>query len=198
MAQSYLELLGHVVTAVHAVKESGDLGAALQKGGFAKERVAEGEKLAHEAEELLRKKIDVIGEDRTREHAFHAASQEVEMWMQTVAFKVKKAVCRLPSMFQSQLTPSKFGAATHWRSIRQRDNVLAAASRPVPDWPSTWNGIWCSGVRGKILPSPIRVILIPNSRRRDSLTAAIPCTPLTSIPASSSGRISFIMVMYLT
>lgn len=92
MAQSYLHLLGHVVAASFSIKESGDLAAALQKGGFGKERVAAGEELAHAAEELMAQKVETIGEDRTREHAFHAASQEVEMWMQTVAFLVKKAV----------------------------------------------------------------------------------------------------------
>ncbi len=92
MAESYLQLLGHVVSAVHGIKESGDLAAALTKGGFAKDRATAGDKLAHDAEALIRQKIDTIGEDRTREHAIHAATQEVEMWMQTVAFKVKKAV----------------------------------------------------------------------------------------------------------
>lgn len=92
MPSSYVQLLGHVVTAVHAIGESGDLAAALAKGGFAKSRAAEGKKLAHEAEDLIREKIDAIGEDRTREHAVHAATQEVEMWMQTVNFAVKKAV----------------------------------------------------------------------------------------------------------
>lgn len=92
MAESYIHLLGHVVSAVHGIKESGDLAAALSKGGFGKDRVAAGEKLAHEAEDLLRQKIVEIGEDRTREHAMHGAVQEVEMWMQTVTFRVKKAV----------------------------------------------------------------------------------------------------------
>lgn len=92
MPSSYLHLLGHVVTAAHSIGESGDLAAALSKGGFAKDRAAEGEKLAHAAEELMREKVDTIGEDRPREHAVHVAAQEVEMWMQTVTFQVKKAV----------------------------------------------------------------------------------------------------------
>lgn len=92
MAQSYLLLLAHAVTAVHAAKESGDLGAALAKANFGKERIAEGDKLAHDAEALIARKVETIGEDRTREHAMHAAVQELEMWMQTVTFLVKKAV----------------------------------------------------------------------------------------------------------
>jgi len=92
MAQSYVLLLAHAVTAVHAVKESGDLGAALAKANFGKERIAEGEKLSHDAEALIARKVETIGEDRTREHALHAAVQELEMWWQTVAFLVKKNV----------------------------------------------------------------------------------------------------------
>ena len=92
MAQSYLELLGHVVTASHSIKESGDLAAGLQKAGFGKDRAAAGAKLAHAAEDLIKQKVEQIGEDRTREHALHWATQELEMWMQTVTYRVKKSV----------------------------------------------------------------------------------------------------------
>lgn len=92
MLNSYYHVLGHVVAATFACRESGDLLAALQKGGFAKERVTEGEKLWHTGEELVRAKIDAVGEDRIREHSVHAATAEVEMWLQTAVYEVKKAV----------------------------------------------------------------------------------------------------------
>ena len=92
MVNSYYHVLGHVVAATFACRESGDLLAALQKGGFSKELVGEGEALWHEGEELVRAKIDAVGEDRIREHSVHAAAEEVEMWLQTAQFQVKKAV----------------------------------------------------------------------------------------------------------
>jgi hypothetical protein len=92
MPNAYYQVLGHVFTAVHACKESGELQAVLQKGGLPKSATGEGEQLAHRAEDLIRKKVDAVGEDRIREHSVHASASEVEMWMQTVAFRVKKAV----------------------------------------------------------------------------------------------------------
>lgn len=92
MLNSYYHVLGHVVAATFATRESGDLVAALAKGGFAKERIAEGEKLWHEGEELVRQKIDLVSEDRIREHSVHAATAELEMWLQTAVFQTKKVV----------------------------------------------------------------------------------------------------------
>ena len=92
MSLSYLEALGHIVVATHGAADSGGLVEQVGKGGFAKDRFAKGEELAATAEKLVRKKVDHVGEDRTREHAYHAATQELEMWLQTVHARVKREV----------------------------------------------------------------------------------------------------------
>lgn len=92
MANSYYHLVGHLVVAVHACRESAELSSALQKNGFKKDQVEAGAKLAERAEHLIEEKVDKIGEDRIREHSMHAAAAEVEMWIQTVAFQVKRTV----------------------------------------------------------------------------------------------------------
>lgn len=105
MVHSYLHLLGQVLTATFAARESGDLSAALTKGGLSKDAIAAGEKLASKAEQLIREKIDTIGEDRTHEHAMHAATQELEMWMQTVSFLAKKSIGEEDSLRSLLLAP---------------------------------------------------------------------------------------------
>lgn len=92
MVNSYLLQLAQVLIATHAAAESGDLSAALAKGGLSKEEVGRGAKLAEQAEHLIREKIDVTGEDRTQEHVMHVATEQVEMWMQTVQFLAKKSI----------------------------------------------------------------------------------------------------------
>ncbi len=91
MVNSYYHVLGHVAAAVFAAKNSGDLVAALAKGGFDKGQVARGEELVSEAEKLVRRKVDEVGEDRIREHAIHAAAAEVEMWLQAAESKLRRA-----------------------------------------------------------------------------------------------------------
>lgn len=91
MQTSYHQLLAHIAAATFALKESGDLAALLAKGGFSKERHAEGEKLVKRGEHLIEDKVNAVGEDRIREHSLHAAVAEVEMWLQVVGFSVSSA-----------------------------------------------------------------------------------------------------------
>lgn len=115
MLNSYYHVLGHIVAATFACRESGDLAAALAKGGFGKERIAEGEKLWHDGEALVRQKIDVVGEDRIREHSTHAATAELEMWLQTAIYQVKKVVDE--ESLLELVTAEKLHAHEHTTSV---------------------------------------------------------------------------------
>ena len=92
MPLPYYRLLGHCVVAAHALPEGSELPQALAKAGLPKTDITRVGELAEKAEELVEEKLDAVGEDRIHEHGVHAHVEELEMWMQTVRFRLRKAI----------------------------------------------------------------------------------------------------------
>ena len=90
-APMYYQLLGHVLVAAHTAHDYEDIAGDLQKAGFGESKVEAGLELARRGEELIEEKLHLSPDDKNMEHTIHSATTEVEMWMQTVKFRVRKA-----------------------------------------------------------------------------------------------------------
>jgi hypothetical protein len=86
MPLAYYELLGHVYVASHE-----EAAGALRKIGFTGDRIDAGQELAARVEEDIDHAIKEALEDRILEHSVHSSANEVEMWLQTVRFRLRKS-----------------------------------------------------------------------------------------------------------
>lgn len=91
MAQSFFYLLGHAVVAADGFSHSEELIKALKNNGASKELLTDATEMMHRGEALLVKKTESCGEDRIREHGLHFASDEAEMWLESVRRKLKNS-----------------------------------------------------------------------------------------------------------
>ena len=87
----FFELLGHVSIAAMTIDEYEDVAQALSKAGFDASKVKAGLKLSHDGEALIGRRILEFADDRNLEHGIHTASAELEMWLQTLRFRLRKA-----------------------------------------------------------------------------------------------------------
>ena len=92
MPTPFFQLLGHVELVVHTTAHNSEVEEALGAHGFGEDKLAEGRKMANLGEELPDRRSEEAGEDRLIEHEVHNSATEVEMWMQTAEFRLKKAV----------------------------------------------------------------------------------------------------------
>ncbi|MFP4598717.1 MAG: hypothetical protein ACLFVJ_10725 [Persicimonas sp.] len=92
MPVPYYHLLGHIYLAVDACEHESSLASALKKAGFGDDNLARGRKLLEEGLELVDRKAEEVGEDRIYEHNLHGSADEVQMWLSTSAFQLKKAL----------------------------------------------------------------------------------------------------------
>lgn len=90
MPAPYFQLLGHVLLAAHTAEHDEDCAAALKAAGFGHAQIEAGVKLAQLGEELVELRMSETVEDKNLEHSIHAAVYELEMWVQTVAFQLRK------------------------------------------------------------------------------------------------------------
>lgn len=90
MPAPFYQLLGHVFIASHTAKENADARAALKKVGVDKDQIKQGLALAKRGEEIIEQKVRESVVDKTLEHNIHSAMAEVEMWHQTVRFRLRK------------------------------------------------------------------------------------------------------------
>lgn len=90
MANAFYHLLGQLVLAVHTCETQPEIREELSKAAMAKDQIDRARQLLEQAEALVARRLDEE-EDRTTEHGLHAAVAEVEMWMQTTRFRLKKA-----------------------------------------------------------------------------------------------------------
>lgn len=90
MPAPFYQLLGHIFVASHTAKEDASARSALKKVGFDKDQVKQGLALAKRGEEIIEQKVRESVVDKTLEHNIHSAMHEVEMWHQTVRFRLRK------------------------------------------------------------------------------------------------------------
>lgn len=88
MTVPYYQLLGHLVAAQAGFKKSVELKQLLGKGGFGKATLQKLDDLVDTAQKLIAER-DEQHDDRIEAHALHAAATEVEMWMQTVEYRLR-------------------------------------------------------------------------------------------------------------
>ena len=91
MPAPFYLLVGHAFVAADGFGRSAELTQTLAKLGFDKSLAGQAEKLAHDGESLIEARREQH-EDRISEHAMHAAATEVEMWLQTTRFLLKKSL----------------------------------------------------------------------------------------------------------
>ncbi len=120
MLLSYYHLLGHVFVAVHACHSQADAREMLGKVGFGKDLVERGRKLVEEGESLVTRRLDEEGEDRTIEHGLHVAVAELEMWLRSAEYLVKR------KLDNAQLLELVFGHDLH-----AEDHTLTALARGI-------------------------------------------------------------------
>ena len=92
MPTPYFQLLGHVALVVHTCESNPDVASALDAKGFGPSKLKTAQQLLREGEALPDRRDEEVGDERIAEHGVHSAATEVEMWMQTAAFRLKKAV----------------------------------------------------------------------------------------------------------
>lgn len=90
-APYFYQLIGHVFAASHTADHHDDVASALKSAGFGPDKVKQGLSLTKRGEELLDRKLMESPDNKTLEHNMHAAVGEVEMWLQTVKLKMRKA-----------------------------------------------------------------------------------------------------------
>ncbi len=120
MLLAYYHLLGHVFVAVHACHSQADAREMLSKAGFGKDLVERGRKLVEEGEALVTRRLDEEGEDRTIEHGLHIAVSELEMWLRSAEFLVKR------KLDNAQLIELAFGHDLH-----AEEHTLTAIARAI-------------------------------------------------------------------
>ncbi len=91
MPAPFYLLVGHAFVAADGLTHSAELCQTLAKLGFDKSMANKAEGLAQEGEVLIEARREQH-EDRIAEHAMHAAATEVEMWLQTTRFLLKKSL----------------------------------------------------------------------------------------------------------
>lgn len=87
----FFELLGHVTAAAMTADAFEDVAEALNKVGFKLKNIQQGIELSHQGEALIERRILDYADDRNLEHSIHVAAAELEMWLQTVRFRLRKA-----------------------------------------------------------------------------------------------------------
>lgn len=92
MPTPFFQLLGHVELVVQTSQHNPEAKSALQANGFGGDKLAEGHEMIELGETLPDRRNEEAEEDKIMEHGVHSSATEVEMWMQTAAFRVKKAV----------------------------------------------------------------------------------------------------------
>ncbi|MEM1348145.1 MAG: hypothetical protein AAGI01_06300 [Myxococcota bacterium] len=90
-APMFFQLLGHVFLAAHTLALDEEARASIVRSGLDEAQLAKGEALSTLGEELLQRKTLESPDDKTLEHNIHSAVNEVEMWLQTVKFRLRKA-----------------------------------------------------------------------------------------------------------
>ncbi len=92
MPTPYYQLLGHIALADHTRRHTDGVETALDSEGFGEDRWESASRLIERGLELPDRRAEEVAEERITEHEVHSAATEVEMWMQTAAFRLKKAV----------------------------------------------------------------------------------------------------------
>lgn len=92
MAGTYFfHVLGHVYLAAHTAHDDADVSATLKAAGFGPDKIKKGIDYGTRAEELLERKMLESPDNKTLGHNIHAAVADVEMWLQTLKLKMRKA-----------------------------------------------------------------------------------------------------------
>lgn len=86
----YFQLLGHVALAACTADTFEDVTLALKKAGFGPKEISRGLEMLERGEKILASRILDYVDDRNLEHAVHIATNEVEMWLQTVSVRLRK------------------------------------------------------------------------------------------------------------
>ena len=86
MTMAFYHLLGHVYVATHETSED-----ALRKLGMPQGDIAGGRELVHATEAHVHHMLREVIEQRILEHSAHMAADEVSMWQQTGAARLRRA-----------------------------------------------------------------------------------------------------------
>lgn len=92
MPAPFFQIVGHVFTAVHTCQHDHEVASALVGQGLEQDRLNYGAELVDRGVALPDRRVEEVGDERIVEHGVHTSAAEVEMWMQTVNFKLKKAL----------------------------------------------------------------------------------------------------------
>jgi hypothetical protein len=118
MSMPYYYVMGQIHLAVHTSDHHADVREALGKTRLSKDALEAGRKLVEAGEKLVERKLEEAGEDRIVEHGIHGAIEELEMWMQTVRYRLRKA----------ELDGATI-ARTMGEDIHPHDHALGAVAR---------------------------------------------------------------------
>lgn len=87
----FFQLLGHVYLASHTADHDADVATALKGAGLSAARIEQGKTYADHGEHIFDRKLQESPDNKTQDHNTHSAASEVEMWLQTVKIKLRKA-----------------------------------------------------------------------------------------------------------
>ena len=87
----FYPLAGHVYVAAHSAAHHKLAQVVLTKAGFGDALIQEGLELSEQVDTLLHERESGYPEDKNLGHTIHSACEEVERWMQTLRFRLRKA-----------------------------------------------------------------------------------------------------------
>lgn len=90
-APYFFELIGHVYVASHSAHAHKELTEKLASAGFDAAQVKKGLELCERGEKLLKRMGQEMPDYKSLDHNIHAGVMEVEMWLQSVKLKFRKA-----------------------------------------------------------------------------------------------------------
>ncbi len=91
MPAPFFQLIGHMSLAAHTIDEEPAIGEALVDEGLDESRLRKLDELTEVGLHLPDRRAEEVGDERIVDHAVHTSANEVEMWLETVAFKLKEA-----------------------------------------------------------------------------------------------------------
>lgn len=90
MSTPYFQLLAHAYLATSTADRDSAVESALVGEGFGANKLAEGRELSSTGLELLNRRAREVVDERITLHGVHASAEEVDMWMQTVEYRLRR------------------------------------------------------------------------------------------------------------
>ncbi len=121
MSAPFFQLLGHTYLAIHACDNRPELARALLDAGLDQSRIKEGADIVARAKTLPDRRLEEAEDNRIGEHNLHSAIEEVEMWNQTMEFRIKRALddeTLFETVFAREIHPDEHSLEVIARALR--------------------------------------------------------------------------------